>query len=74
MKLADLPNGVNFKQLSGVGLLDGLGFTMSLFIANRAYSNENLVAASKKGIVIGSLVVGILGYVVLRITLKQKSN
>lgn len=70
LKLADLPDGVNFKQLLGVCLLGGLGFTMSLFIANLAYENETLIAASKMGIIIGSLAAGILGYLVLHFNLK----
>ena len=70
LKLADLPENVNFKQLLGVSMLGGLGFTMSLFIANLAYEEENLVAAAKMGILIGSLIAGLFGYLVLRSTLK----
>ncbi len=72
LKLADLPKGVNFKQLFGVSLLGGLGFTMSLFIVNLAYSNQSFIAASKMGVIVGSLIAGILGYVVLRFTLKPE--
>jgi NhaA family Na+:H+ antiporter len=70
LKFADLPENVNFKQLLGAGMLGGLGFTMSLFIANLAYEDESLVAAAKMGIIIGSLIAGLLGYLVLRFTLK----
>ena len=73
LKLADLPEGVNFTQLVGVSLLGGLGFTMSLFIANLAYTDESLIMASKMGIITGSLVAGLLGYLVLRFSLKSKS-
>ncbi|RXP56590.1 Na+/H+ antiporter NhaA [Lutibacter sp. HS1-25] len=69
-KLADLPENVSFIQLFGVSLLGGLGFTMSLFIANLAYVEDALIAAAKMGVIIGSLVAGILGYLVLRFTLK----
>jgi len=72
LKLADLPKNVNFRQLIGVSFLGGLGFTMSLFIANLAYTEENLISASKMGIILGSLVAGILGYIILRSTLKPK--
>ena len=71
LKFADLPESVNFKQLLGAGMLGGLGFTMSLFIANLAYEEDNLVAAAKMGIIIGSLIAGLLGYLVLRSTLKE---
>ena len=37
LKFADLPENVSFKQLLGAGMLGGLGFTMSLFIANFGY-------------------------------------
>jgi len=72
LKLADLPDGVNFTKLFGVSLLGGLGFTMSLFIANLAYTDQNLIMASKMGIIIGSLGAGVLGYLILRFSLKQK--
>ena len=72
LKLADLPEGVNYKQLLGVSLLGGLGFTMSLFIANLAYNNETLITASKMGVIIGSLVAGVLGYLILRFSLKKQ--
>lgn len=72
LKLADLPENVNYAQLFGVSLLGGLGFTMSLFIANLAYTDEALVSAAKMGVIIGSLVAGVLGYIILRITLKPK--
>ncbi|REE80622.1 NhaA family Na+:H+ antiporter [Lutibacter oceani] len=74
LKLADLPKGTNFMNLLGVSLLGGLGFTMSLFIANLAYTTESLIAASKMGIIIGSLVAGLLGYLVLRFSLATKKQ
>lgn len=72
LKLADLPENVNYVQLLGVSLLGGLGFTMSLFISNLAFEDENLVTAAKMGVIIGSLVAGILGYIILRMSLKVK--
>jgi NhaA family Na+:H+ antiporter len=74
LKLADLPENVNFIQLFGVSLLGGLGFTMSLFIANLAYVDDNLVAAAKMGVILGSIVAGGLGYLVLRLTLKPQKD
>ncbi|SNR70029.1 sodium/proton antiporter, NhaA family [Lutibacter agarilyticus] len=72
LKWADLPENVNYVQLFGVSLLGGLGFTMSLFISNLAFEDENLVTAAKMGVIIGSLVAGALGYIVLRLSLKVK--
>ena len=74
LKLADLPENVSFIHLFGVSLLGGLGFTMSLFIANLAFVDENLVAAAKMGVILGSVVAGVLGYLVLRFTLKPQEE
>ena len=74
LKLADLPENVNYIQLFGVSLLGGLGFTMSLFIANLAYEDEALITAAKMGVIIGSLVAGVSGYLILRFTLKEKTS
>lgn len=73
LKLADLPEGVEFKQLLGVSILGGLGFTMSLFITNLAYNDESFIAAAKMGIILSSLIAGFLGYLVLRMQLKPKN-
>ncbi len=74
LKLTDMPKGVNYTQLFGVSLLGGLGFTMSLFIVNLAYTSESFIVASKMGVIIGSLIAGILGYIVLRLSLKPKKK
>lgn len=72
-KFADLPKGVKFKELLGVSILGGLGFTMSLFITNLAYDDEALIAAAKMGVILGSLAAGFLGYMILRIQLEPKN-
>ncbi len=72
LKLADLPEGVKFKQLLGVSILGGLGFTMSLFITNLAYNDESFIAAAKMGVILGSLIAGFLGYLILRMQLKNQ--
>ncbi len=71
LKLAELPKNVTLKQLAGVSILGGLGFTMSLFINSLAFTDEVLIDSAKMGILLGSLVAGLLGYFVLRITLKK---
>lgn len=72
LKISELPENVNFKQLAGVSFLGGLGFTMSLFINNLAYSDPVLIDSAKMGILFGSFIAGILGYITIRITLKSK--
>lgn len=71
LKLAELPKNVTLKQLAGVSILGGLGFTMSLFINSLAFTDEVLIDSAKMGILLGSLIAGLLGYFVLRITLKE---
>lgn len=64
---AELPEKVNFKQVTGIALLAGIGFTMSIFVANLAFpENPVLLDSAKAGILIGSLVAGFAGYAVLR--------
>ncbi|MFY7743038.1 MAG: Na+/H+ antiporter NhaA [Flavobacterium sp.] len=65
LKLAPLPDGMNFKHLIGVGFLASIGFTMSLFIANLAFTNPNYIHQAKIGILIASLIGGIIGFTFL---------
>ena len=64
-----LPASVKWIHIAGLGLLGGMGFTMSLFIANLAFTNELLLNPAKIGILVGSLIAGIIGYIVLRMSL-----
>lgn len=69
--LCFLPQDLKWKQVFGVGLLAGIGFTMSIFITLLAYDNQELITQSKIAILIASIVSGILGYVWLRVILKK---
>ncbi len=69
-----LPEGVSWTQIIGVGFLAGIGFTMSLFITNLAYTDVAVIYASKIGIVIGSLVAGTIGFIILKINFKKMEN
>ncbi|WP_423127837.1 Na+/H+ antiporter NhaA [Gaoshiqia sp. Z1-71] len=67
MKMAVLPSHTNYRHILGVSLLAGVGFTMSIFIANLAFTDSAVyLNSAKMGIIIGSLVSGIFGYVLLR--------
>ncbi len=62
-----LPAGLNWKHIFGAGLLGGIGFTMSIFITNLAFTgNANEITASKIAVLLASLSAGILGYLWLR--------
>ncbi|AWV96800.1 Na+/H+ antiporter NhaA [Arcticibacterium luteifluviistationis] len=69
---AKLPKGVNWIQIVGVGFLAGIGFTMSLFITNLAYTDAGVINASKIGIVVGSIVAGAIGFVILKINFRKR--
>ena len=74
LKLADMPNGMTWKNLSGICLLGGIGFTVSLFIANLSFGEEpHLLNQAKMGVVAGTVLAGILGYIVLHFTLPKKA-
>ena len=73
LNIALLPTGANLKHVVGIGLLAGIGFTMSIFIALLSFSDPTLVAEAKFSILIGSVLSGILGYIVLRSAGKPQS-
>lgn len=67
LKLAVLPDKSNWFQLAGVGLLAGIGFTISVFIAELAFSdNASLMNTAKISILIASTVSAVAGYLFLR--------
>ena len=59
--LADLPKGVNWHQMLGAGVLAGIGFTMSLFIASLAFVKPEILATAKLSILIASVLAGGVG-------------
>ncbi|KXJ55743.1 MAG: sodium:proton antiporter [Colwellia sp. Phe_37] len=66
---AKLPTNVSWRLLYGVAILCGVGFTMSLFIGSLAFEQDNgatLIFQDRLGIVIGSLISGILGYFIIK--------
>jgi Na+:H+ antiporter, NhaA family len=70
--IAQLPEGMNTNKLIGMGLLAGIGFTMSIFISNLAFdSNPDLIQSSKVAVLIASILAAILGWIVLKTGLKK---
>lgn len=71
LRLASLPEGVGWGHVHGMALLCGIGFTISLFIASLAFEQggTDYLGLERLGILIGTLVSGLFGYVVLRLTL-----
>ncbi len=67
LKFAELPKQSNWMQLYGVAVLTGIGFTMSLFINSLAFEDDRLFHYTDKlAILIGSLLSGVIGYLILR--------
>ncbi len=72
MGISALPDNIKWSHILGAGMLGGIGFTMSLFISNLAYDSIILINQAKLGILIGSLVAAVLGFVYLKIILKRE--
>src|SRR5690606_6571252 len=71
LKISSLPDGSSWKHIIGVGLLAGIGFTMSIFIALLSFNDALHIAEAKLSILITSFLAGILGYVFLNMTRKK---
>ena len=70
-----MPNNSNWLSLYGVGILTGIGFTMSLFIGNLAFvENIEYIDGVKIGVLAGSLILNLVGYFLLLITKKRKDK
>ncbi|MEX1188927.1 MAG: Na+/H+ antiporter NhaA, partial [Bacteroidia bacterium] len=66
--IAELPSGINFKQIIGISAIAGVGFTMSIFIDNLAFTGDLIsINSVKVGVIIGSLVSGVVGYIILKL-------
>ncbi|MFT0751783.1 Na+/H+ antiporter NhaA [Synechococcus sp. RC10A2] len=71
--LAQLPQGINFVHIVGVGFLAGIGFTMALFIGGLAFRGDELDYA-KLGILFGSALAGAIGFTMLRLWTKPQPH
>lgn len=74
LRLAPMPDNANWKMMASVAMLGGIGFTVSLFIANLSFSNPaqlDLLNHAKLGIVVGSVIAGVIGFLLLHITLPK---
>lgn len=67
--IAILPGAISWRDIAGVGMLGGIGFTISLFVAELAFEAGSLADAARVGIFFGSIVAGVAGYLMLKATL-----
>ncbi len=75
MGISELPKDTRFTQIAGVSLLAGIGFTMSIFVAQLGFSNnEELLLMAKTGILAASLLAGITGYIWLYLVSKPTNS
>ena len=67
LKLTIMPKDITPARLLGIAFLAGVGFTMSIFIANLAFlGNPDIISSAKTGIILGSFISGLTGYLILR--------
>lgn len=74
MKIAQLPSGVHWGHMTGVGTIAGIGFTVSLFISALAYDDPALLDAAKTAVLSASLLSGLVGYLLLRRVARQQAE
>ncbi|MEM7304388.1 MAG: Na+/H+ antiporter NhaA [Pseudomonadota bacterium] len=76
MKFTEFPNGINSQRLLGLAGLCGIGFTMSMFIGSLAFQETgvNQVFDERLGIIFGSLLSGLTGYIILNKALDRKEK
>lgn len=72
--LCKLPVDLNWKSIFGVGLLGGIGFTMSIFITLLAFDSETIINNAKLVILISSLIAGLFGFITLQLILKKEAK
>lgn len=74
LKISQLPKGMNWKNLFGVAQLGGIGFTVALFLAGLSYpAGSMLLNQARLGILAGSLISGVMGYLYLNKSLWKKN-
>lgn len=65
VKLTSLPSGVGWSDLFLVSILGGIGFTMSLFITDLAFTDQGVIEKAKLSVLLGSFAAGVIGYIFL---------
>ena len=73
MKLINMPEGLNLKQIFGASILGGIGLTMSIFIANMAFAGTSTLDNVKLSILLSSVLAGITGFIYLKILFGKKN-
>lgn len=74
LKISTLPHASRWIHMIGVGLLGGIGFTMSIFISLLSFKEHELQDAAKFAILTASILAGALGYILLRSVIKKENK
>ena len=74
LRLGKLPNGTSWNHVFGLAALAGIGFTVSLFITELAFTDRELADFSKIGIFAASIIAGVIGFLILRLGVRKKSR
>ena len=72
--IVELPRGVSWLQVAGVGLVGGIGFTVAIFVTGLAFDDHSTIVNAKMGILAASLVAGVAGYGLLRLAARLSST
>ncbi|HPA70653.1 MAG TPA: Na+/H+ antiporter NhaA, partial [Spirochaetota bacterium] len=74
LKASALPAGMKWAHVLGVGFLGGIGFTMSIFIANLAFTESAVIQGSILSVLVASLTAGLAGYAISRFTFRDSGG
>jgi NhaA family Na+:H+ antiporter len=74
LHLCELPSDAGWGHILGIGLLGGIGFTVSLLIAGLAFDDEGLIDEAKLGILVASIFGAVLGYLFLRVVARPRAR
>ena len=74
VKLCKLPEDLNWKSIVGVGILAGIGFTMSIFITLLAFEDATIINHAKIAILLSSLIAGLVGFLSLKFILRPATT
>nr|MBC7611431.1 Na+/H+ antiporter NhaA [Pseudopedobacter sp.] len=74
LKASSLPDQANWSHIAGLGLLGGIGFTMSIFIALLSFSDPEFHIQAKFSILLASIASGMLGFIILKFLGKNKKR
>jgi len=75
LNLVQIPSDITKRHILGVSFIAGIGFTMAIFIAGLAFtSHPEYISSAKIGILLGSLISAIIGFLILRFTTKEIVN